>query len=403
MYKRVIQGMVCTFLISLIITAKPVRAEENPDSLTVAASEETTAVPQNGVAQDPVDHQWYYYTNGKVNTSFTGLAKRAQDNCWIFIRNGKWEASYTGMGKRHDTDTWYRVYKGKVDLTFTGVARRPETGVIYYFRKGKLRKDFTGMARSPKTKRWYHVVKGKVRTTYTGGSYYKKNKTWYYFKNGKRKKTFTGFSYEKGKTYYYRNGKRLKGTRTIKGATFKLTGKHGALKGENGLRITWFGDSYTTWSEAKVLSTFPGVDLYAKGGKFFNYSYEYNPSGCSILDDLVARNQVRGIVVFALGTNDTRLSESEVKQVVKRLGKKKKIIFMTPCNRTTYHDYKVTCKSIRKVAKKYKNVYLADWDKEARKKLDKYFAHDPLHPTTGGGFNAWIKVIRNAYRKIVFG
>ena len=191
----------------------------------------------NGIAVAS-DGKKYYYDNGKINTSYTGLASYQglkyyvlagsvqenrtglilYENVWYYIRNGAVDTQYTGLALNGN---WYYVKKGVVDWTFTGLVLH--YGSWYYVEKGKLNWDYTGLALNGN---WYYVKKGVVDWTFTGlvlyhGSWYYVEKgklnwdytglalngSWYYVKKGVVDWTFTGLVLYYGKWYYVEKGK----------------------------------------------------------------------------------------------------------------------------------------------------------------------------------------------------
>jgi len=98
---------------------------------------------------------WWYVKNGKLDTSFTGMAKNQYG--WFYMKNGKLDTSYTGMAKNQYG--WWHIKKGKLDLTYTGVDKN-QYG-YWYMQKGKLNTKYNGkVSYNGKT---CTVVNGKVR------------------------------------------------------------------------------------------------------------------------------------------------------------------------------------------------------------------------------------------------
>lgn len=129
------------------------------------------------------DGNWYFYTNGQVNESYTGLAKNK--NGWFYVKNGKVDFSYNGFDT-NEYGTWY-VEKGNVSFKTTDVI-----------------KDNNGT--------WWNVVKSKVEKGITVA---KNNNGWWYIdKEGKVDFTFNGLAQnengiwviEKGKVNFNYNG-----------------------------------------------------------------------------------------------------------------------------------------------------------------------------------------------------
>ena len=139
------------------------------------------------------DGNWYAYRNGKVYTSYTGIAKNQygwwrivngkvdfnangvyqNENGWWKVENGKVNFDYTGIA-RNDYG-WWRIVNGKVDFSACGVYKN-EYG-WWSVEKGKVEFGFTGL--KPNQYGVWYVEKGKVRFNYTGnydGNYIENSK-----------------------------------------------------------------------------------------------------------------------------------------------------------------------------------------------------------------------------------
>ena len=177
-----------------------------------------TKVELNGLHKAE-DGCWYYYTDNKIDTSYTGLADNRYGT-W-YVKNGKLDLSYTGMYK--NSGTWVYVNKGRFDTTYTGLAKNAYG--IWYMNKGKLDLQYTGMCKN--AGRWVYVDRGRLDTTYTGlanneyGTWYmkdgkldttytgmyKKHKTWVYINKGKLDMNYTGMAKNAYGWWYMKNGK----------------------------------------------------------------------------------------------------------------------------------------------------------------------------------------------------
>ncbi len=207
--------------------------DEEPGDESDEEPEEETPPVMNGFGQAS-DGLWYYYTDGKVDTSqnsvikgtvngvnawwyvvggevqldFTGLADYKNDNGWWYINNGKVTFDHNGVEK--NKNGWWYVKNSKVDFTYTGFATNSNGN--WYIEKGKVTfnknsviKDTTGAIGTKGT--WWYVVGSKVKTDFTGLADYKNDNGWWYIENGKV--TFTQNTVAKNKNgwYYVKNGK----------------------------------------------------------------------------------------------------------------------------------------------------------------------------------------------------
>lgn len=167
-----------------------------------------------------------YYTdaNGKIQTTFTGLAK--VDGGWKYFTKGVYDTTYEGLAKSPKTGKWYYVKKGVIDSSYTGMAKSPKNGKWYYVTKGVMDKTYNGMAKSPKNGKWYYMVKGLLDYSYTGLAQNPANGNWYYFTKSSLDKTFTGIAQKSDGLWYVVKGvvnKKYSGKVTYNGKTYKVT------------------------------------------------------------------------------------------------------------------------------------------------------------------------------------
>ena len=146
------------------------------------------------------DGIWYYYKNGEVDKTYTGMAKNVYG--WWYVKNGKIDFTYTGMAK--NTYGWWYMKNGKLDFTYTGMAKN--TYGWWYMKDGKLDLTYTGMAKN--VYGWWYMKEGRLDLTYTGISTNKYG--WWYMKNGKLDLTYTGKATYNGVTYDVVEGQVIK-------------------------------------------------------------------------------------------------------------------------------------------------------------------------------------------------
>lgn len=150
----------------------------------------------------------------------------------------------------------------------------------------------------------------------------------------------------------------------------------------DGSDVTIIGDSITVGSEAKIKELLPQADIYAKVSKQFYTGSGDNPGGVEILQDLVNNEKLRDILVFALGTNSSGVTEEQVKKVIDLAGNKRKVIFVT--NYTKTNDYLGNNNNFEKAKNDNKNVFVADWKGAIESNPDEYLAGDGIHPNAKG-------------------
>ena len=107
----------------------------------------------NGLVADS-DGNWYYYKDGKIDTSYSGLVKNQYG--WWKVANGSVDFGYTGLAY-DETVGWWKVVNGSIDFGYTGLAYDETVG-------------------------WWKVVNGSVDFNYNGYEIYQG--TQYHLTNG---------------------------------------------------------------------------------------------------------------------------------------------------------------------------------------------------------------------------
>ena len=215
--------------------------------------------PMTGLFQDE-NGVWYYYKNGVVDKSYTGLV--AYSGSWYYVKNGKLDWGYCGFTQYYGT--WYYVKNGKLDWSYTGIAQHTDKnwyyaqkGVInwkytgftqyygtwYYVKNGKLDWSYTGIAQHT-DKNWYYVQKGVINWKYNGFSKY--YGSWYYIKNGKLDWSYTGVAQHTDKNWYYAQ----KGV--INWNYTGLCAYAGSLYYVQGGKINWGYSGYVKYTDGKT-------------------------------------------------------------------------------------------------------------------------------------------------------
>lgn len=154
------------------------------------------AAEKNGVAK-AADGNWYYYEQGKVQTSYQGLAKYKEN--WWYFKNGKLNFSYKGLCK-HNGDWWY-VSGGKVNFNAKGLCKY--NGNWWYIENGKV--NFNKKTLCKHNGAWWYVSGGKVNFNATGLCKYKD--AWWYVENGKVNFNKTTLCKHKNVWWYVSDGK----------------------------------------------------------------------------------------------------------------------------------------------------------------------------------------------------
>lgn len=172
----------------------------------------------NGVHQD-ADGNWYYYVDGVVDTTYTGLSTNDYGTWyvvygqvdfsksgvlqiggqWCYLTQGKLQTSYTGFGT-NDYGTWY-VENGQIDFATTGTVTVGDNE--YLVIGSKLRDDFTGF--TDETYNRVYVAKGRVYRNLNG--VLQLSGVWAYVINGEWQADYTGFATNDYGTWYINEGK----------------------------------------------------------------------------------------------------------------------------------------------------------------------------------------------------
>lgn len=143
---------------------------------------------------------------------------------------------------------------------------------------------------------------------------------------------------------------------------------------ENGANLTIIGDSITVGSHDAILKQFPKIspsDINSEGGRSWQ-------TGVSVLDSMNLKNTV----VFALGTNESNLTETTVQNTINKIGPNRNIILVTNYDGTTTYDSNNTI--FKNITKTNPNVFVADWAESVSEDPDKYLYPDQIHPTPEG-------------------
>ena len=175
----------------------------------------------NGVLKAS-DGNWYYYVNGVIDYSHTGIEKNA--NGWWRIENGKVNFNYEGVAKNQNG--WWYLKGGKVDFSYNGFASNSngwwyiENGQVTFQKNDVIKGTVKG------TYGWWHVVGSKVTFDTTvaknsNGWWYisngmvdfshngveKNSNGWWRIEEGKVNFNFTGIASNKNGTWYLDGGK----------------------------------------------------------------------------------------------------------------------------------------------------------------------------------------------------
>lgn len=167
-------------------------------------------------------------------------------------------------------------------------------------------------------------------------------------------------------------------------------GSSGGLKVIDGSNLVWIGDSLSVNLEGTgggknyFKENIPQALYSVQGSKQFHFDTDVGgESGLNILKSYKDSDQLRDVLVFALGTNDTgSVTAENIKKVVDLAENTKLIVFVT--NYTTTKDYSNNNRAMKAAALEYDNVVVADWANAVSGKASTHLATDGVHLTEEG-------------------
>ena len=126
----------------------------------------------NGFHQDPNSDAWYYYKNGKPDTSLSDIIKGVVngEKAWWHIVKGR--VSFETTVAKNSKGWWY-IKEGKVDFSYNGMASN--SNGTWKITNGKVTFKDTGVIKVNGT--WYNLTKSKV---VTGPTVAKNKNGWWY-------------------------------------------------------------------------------------------------------------------------------------------------------------------------------------------------------------------------------
>ena len=142
------------------------------------------------------DGAWVYYSNGKVDTEYAGLAEN-EYGVW-YVSNGTIDWNYTGFVSTSD----------KTDLVINGQVNNSYTGLVLMdnawknIKNGQIDTEYTGLVENANGA--YYVANGEIDWNYTGFVTY--NGSEHLVVNGKADDTFTGIVLMDGAWKYIKDG-----------------------------------------------------------------------------------------------------------------------------------------------------------------------------------------------------
>ncbi len=136
-----------------------------------------------GVAQQS-DGNWYYFKNGVVQTSYTGIQNNQHG--WWRIENGK--VNFDATGVYQNENGWWRVENGKVNFNASGIFQN--TYGWWRVENGKV--DFTAQSIYQNPYGWWKTTNGKV--TFDENGVFQNQYGWWKVTNSKVDFSFNGIA-----------------------------------------------------------------------------------------------------------------------------------------------------------------------------------------------------------------
>ena len=150
----------------------------------------------NGVIKGP-DGKWAMYQNGKVDTSYTGIANN--DYGWWRVEKGYVNFNANGIYKNQYG--WWKTKDGKVTFKETGIFKN-EYG-WWRVENSKVNFKANGIYKNPYG--WWKTTGGKV--TFKENGVFKNEYGWWKVKDSKVDFSFTGIASNKYGKWYIKDGK----------------------------------------------------------------------------------------------------------------------------------------------------------------------------------------------------
>ena len=169
---------------------------EDPTPEDPTPEDPTPEVPGRVLRYDAASGDWYVYTDGKRDTTYTGVVQN--ENGWWYAENGVLDWDYTGVAQNENG--WWYINHGAVDWTYTGVAEN-EYG-WWYINDGWLNWDYTGVAQNENG--WWYINHGAVDWTYTGVA--QNEYGWWYINDGWLNWDYTGVAQNENGWWYINHG-----------------------------------------------------------------------------------------------------------------------------------------------------------------------------------------------------
>lgn len=152
----------------------------------------------NGIVKCPDGVKWAMYKNGKVDTSYTGVANNKYG--WWRVENGY--VNFKANGIYQNKYGWWKTTNGKV--TFKEFGLFEYEGVTYRVECSKVNFNANSIYKG-QDGNWYKTTNGKVTFKETG--VFQNQYGWWYVKDSKVDFNYTGVASNKYGKWYINKGK----------------------------------------------------------------------------------------------------------------------------------------------------------------------------------------------------
>ena len=195
--------------------------------------------------------------------------------------------------------------------------------------------------------------------------------------------------------------------RANSGSSRAATGASPSTGTISGSDITWIGDSYSTGAQEIIESEFSGISFGGTSNTSQSTIQDCknvnsegcllggnstNPSGFDILRKIIQAGDLKPYLVFALGTNDgwDNSKAAEFNNIMSGHSDTEVVLVTL---KTLGDDFAESNAVLKKMVDENANYHLADWTAVYK---DSFFSSDNEHPYDNGGFEEWVRVIKEA-------
>ena len=145
---------------------------------------------------------------------------------------------------------------------------------------------------------------------------------------------------------------------------------------ENGKNVSIIGDSITVRSTNAFKKQFPDIsdaDINARSGRSWS-------EGIRVAKTM----NLKDTVIFALGTNSSKLTTSSIDEAISVIGPNKKIVFFTNYHGKNKNLYTSNNNLFKSYSKTNPNIIIADWATIVDQNPNAYLVKDMFHPNGEG-------------------